>query len=194
MSIFYNLKSDDSDVSNSESYPDVFANRDFECKYSSEENLGNFFEFEEKSAINLMHINTRSIKKNFDKIQELLHNIPGALTAIAITETWLTGNLQDAFFLPGYNFISKCRHRRTGGGVGIFICSTLNYFVRNDLCRMTDAIESIFIKVIQIDRKNIIIGCIYRPPSNDRDYVEMFNSEFCDILKIIDCGKAKTVY
>ena len=80
MSIFYNLKSDDSDVSNSESYPDVFANHNFKCKYSSEENLGNFFEFEEKSAINLMHINTRSIKKNFDKIQELLRNISGTLS------------------------------------------------------------------------------------------------------------------
>ena len=66
-------------------------------------------------------------------------------------------------------------------------------FVRSDLCRMNNFIESVFVEVVQDYKQNIVIGCIYRPPSIERDSVETFNSDFCDILKVIESGKAKTV-
>lgn len=80
-----------------------------------------------------------------------------------------------------------------GGGVGIFVCASLNYFVRNDLCRMSDFIECVFIEVVQAEKQNIVIGSVYRPPSKDRNCVDMFNSDFITILKALENGKAKTI-
>ena len=77
--------------------------------------------------------------------------------------------------------------------MGIFVHSSLNYFVRSDLCRVTDHLECIFVEIVQIGKKNIIIGCIYRPPGADRETIESFNIVFSDILRIIEQGKSKTV-
>jgi len=72
------------------------------CKYYLEQDLHDFFKFGDHFAINLLHINARSIKSNFQKIENLLSNISGTLTAVAITETWLTVALKDVYLLPGY--------------------------------------------------------------------------------------------
>ena len=102
-------------------YSDLFENYSVNCTYITEEGLNNFFKVEDYSAINMTHINARSLKKNFDKILSLISNISGTLTAIAISETWLTESLQDVFFIPGYDFISKQRTEKIGGGVGIYV-------------------------------------------------------------------------
>ena len=174
-------------------YSDLFENYSVNCTYITEEGLNNFFKVEDYSAVNMTHINARSLKKNFDKILSLISNISGTLTAIAISETWLTESLQDVFFISGYDFISKQRTEKIGGGVGIYVNSSLNYIVRNDLCRMTNYIECVFIEIVQDNDTNIVIGCIYRPPSSDHLCVETFNSDFSEILKMIDHGNAKTV-
>ena len=184
------------DVSDYESDSDLFKTQTSISnigEYISEGNLNKFFKFEDDNAINLIHINARSLKKNIEQIRSLINNISSTITAIAISETWLTDNLQDVFFLNGYNFISKNRNGKLGGGVGIFVCSSLNYIVRNDLCRMSDFIECIFIEIVRSDKKNIIIGSVYRPPSKDRNCVDMFNSDFNNILMAIEKGKSKTV-
>ena len=58
---------------------------------------------------------------------------------------------------------------------------------------MPNYIECVFIEIVQDNDTNIVIGCIYRPPSNDHLCVETFNSDFSEILKMIDHGNAKTV-
>ena len=50
------------------------------CKYDLEQDLYDFFEFNNPCAINLLNINTRSIKSNFQKIENLLSSIFGRLT------------------------------------------------------------------------------------------------------------------
>jgi hypothetical protein len=78
------------------------------------------FYFSDHAAINILHINCRSLKKNFGSIKGLFNFISFPLFAIAVTETWLTEHLQDAYRLPGYNFVSNARIGKTGGGVDIF--------------------------------------------------------------------------
>jgi len=55
--------------------------------YIVEEKAHDFFKFQNSTCINLLQINARSIKSNFQKIESLLCNIAGTLTAVAITET-----------------------------------------------------------------------------------------------------------
>lgn len=162
-------------------------------RYILEKDTECFFNVKDVGSINLLHINARSLKKNFVKLESLLANIKNPLSAIAISETWLNDSSTDNFFLPNYNFISKSRVDKVGGGVGIFVHSSLNYSVRSDLCRMENYIECVFLEIIQINLKSIIIGCIYRPPNADRETIDIFNSEFSQILKNIEQGKEKTV-
>ena len=73
-------------------------------KYITESESHSFFRFDDLNAINLLHLNCRSLMKNFTGLQNLLSIISGKLTAIALTETWLTLNSKSTFHLPGYNF------------------------------------------------------------------------------------------
>ena len=100
---------------------------DVKCKYITENEAHNFFNFEDKNALNIMHVNCRSIKKNFGPLNDLLHIISGPLTAIAVTETWLCDDLYDIYNLPGYQFISKSRSEKSGGGIGIYVNNNLHF-------------------------------------------------------------------
>ena len=59
--------------------------------------LNDFFQFDKMPAVNIMHINCRSIKKNFNGIVNLVSTLSRSLTAIALTETWLTVSNQDTY-------------------------------------------------------------------------------------------------
>ena len=128
------------------------------------------------------------MKKNFSNIVNLLSTLSRPLTAIALTETWLTVSNQDTYQLPGYKFVSHIRINKTGGGVGIFISNEHSYKIRPDLCRMTCDIECVFIEITQKGKPNVLIGSIYRPPNTD---IVTYNSEFESILKIIDSNNKK---
>ena len=88
-------------------------------KYITENDLGKFFKFNDTNALNLIHINARSLKKNFCHLETLLKNIPGQVSALAITETWLSESTSDLFLIPNYNFVSNPRSQKPGGGVWV---------------------------------------------------------------------------
>ena len=69
----------------------------------------------------------------------------------------------------GYSFVNINRKTKSGGGVGMFICSAFTYRVRNDLnLQKDDILESIFIETCRKENDKIIIGTIYsRPPTNN---------------------------
>jgi len=152
-------------------------------KYITENKLNEFFQFQDDSALNIIHINCRSLKKNFGSLNILLQSLADKLSAIAVTETWLTESLQHAYNILGYNLVTNSRVDRCGGGVGIFVNNNFDYKIRHDLSRMSEYIESIFIEIRRIGKQIIIIGCIYRPPNTD---VSLFISELQIILNALD--------
>ena len=87
-------------------------------------------------TFNLLHVNCRSINKNFKGLTNLLHGISQELSVVAISETWLNATNEDCFSICGYNYASKIRIGRDGGGVGMYINNALVYCVREDLSRM----------------------------------------------------------
>ena len=163
--------------------------------YIVEEKAHDFFNFKDNSGINLLHINARSVVSSSQGIESLLSNIAGTLTAIAISETWLSNAMQDSYFIPGYNFVTNCRTDGGGGGVGIFIRASLDYIIIKDLSRMLHYLECIFVEIPLIKKKNIIIGCFYRP-SNRRSNadINLFNSEFKQILESLELRGNKSIF
>ena len=158
----------------------------FAIKYITADKLNDFFQFEDHTALNLLHVNCRSLKKNFSSLNILIRPLSQNLAAIAVTETqkgWLTEALQDVYSIPGYKFVSNSRINKSGGGIGIFLKNCLDYKPRPDLSRMSAYIECLFIEICRVGKQRVIIGCVYRPPNTD---ISLFISELQLILNTID--------
>ena len=68
------------------------------------------------------------------------------------------------------------------GGTGFFISDQINYKLREDLKIESDGnVESTFIKLIIPNKKNMIIGCIYRHP-NSQISVNEFTTNYMNPL------------
>ena len=103
---------------------------------------------------------------------------------IGISETWLNIDNESQIQLPGYSFVNNNRNAKTGGGVGMFISSVINFHVRNDLNLQRDSVlESIFIETSLRKNEKIIIGTIYRPPNSN---FNEFEADLKTILHKVD--------
>ena len=89
----------------------------------------------------------------------------------------------------GYDFITNHRTSKTGGGVGIYLQDCLQYkLIQNCTISNPEAIESLFIEILNPLAKNIIVGTIYRPPNQN---FSVFIDEFNNILSIISKDNKK---
>jgi exonuclease III len=159
------------------------------CDYLLESKISNFIDVD---TFSVLHINTRSFNANFSAMVLLVNGLVNKPSIIAVTETWLTKDTDNWFQMPGYTFVSCPRPVKTGGGVGIFIAQSLTFKLCTGIDVIgSDCIESIFIEVSMKSSSNIIIGCIYRPPSCD---ISNFNNDFAEMLdKIETLAKTKKV-
>ena len=170
-----------SDLDPDENFFNLIA--DSSSSYLTEDKLHGFFNFDKKDSFNAIHVNCRSLNKNFKALENLLTSISGKLTVIAVSETWLTELSEDTFNLMGYSFVSKSRTNKLGGGVGLYIDSNLEYKLRSDISLLNDSIECVFVEIQQKNSANIIVGCVYRPPNTD---LSLFNLELLSILNKIN--------
>ena len=74
----------------------------------------------------------RSLSRNYANLTSFLARVDTKFSVIGITETWLQ-NDGHSCSIEGYNFVHNHRQHRTGGGVGIYLDSNLQYKSRNDL-------------------------------------------------------------
>ena len=83
--------------------------------YYNESELNDLIGYK-KDAVNfsLLHLNARSLLKNFDKFTQLLDSSQHEFSAIGISETWLNDINEDYVNITGYRFISSNRVGRTG--------------------------------------------------------------------------------
>ena len=158
-------------------------------KYMSVDKLNDFFKSGKMSAMDIIHINCRSMDKNFDEVLCLYSTISAKLTAIAVTETWLSVDTQDFYYISGYKFTSNLRCDKSGGGVEMFVRDKFDYTVCLDLSCSCSFIECVFvtIDVPQKRKFKLIVGCIYRPPSADKN---LFIAEITNILQKIESEKS----
>jgi len=134
--------------------------------------------------MSLLHVNCRSLSKNYTILTILLKQLQCPIPLIALSETWTTLLSENDYHLPGYNFVAKSRINKSGGGVGIYIAENTAFKLRDDLRPSSDNVfESIFIGSLA---DNILNGCVYKPPDCD---VSSFTSEFDNLLTAINKRK-----
>ena len=132
---------------------------------SADDFSGNFKDLTENS-FPLLHLNIRSLIKNFESFPELYKSLSFKFSITCFSEKWSNDeNLSknSLFQLEGYSLLHENRKYRRGGGVAIFVHESLCYTKRNDLCINCEAIESLSIEICNNDGKNIIFTIVYRP-------------------------------
>ena len=140
-----------------------------------------------------LHLNCRSLSKNYEQIESLLLSLKHPVSVLALTETWLSNDSCKGVGFDGYVFESKVRIDKRGGGVALAIKSDIRYFLREDLNVFDENFESLFIEVVKRG-KNLIIGVLYRPPNQStlrflerlKDLLPVINNEHKELILMGD--------
>ena len=83
------------------------------------------------NLFSLMHINIRSLQKNFETFSEflnILNKFPFSI--IGMTETWLHSTTPPIFDIDNYTFNHIYRKHGKGGGVAFYIHNDLHFKIR----------------------------------------------------------------
>ena len=95
----------------------------------------------------ILHLNARSLCRNFDALQELLFVTEYQFSIICVTETWLNNKSPALFDINNYSLLHIDRTNMKRGGVAIYINKMYQYKVRKDLYFQNNSAESLFIKI-----------------------------------------------
>ena len=182
---YLNLNGIDDECSLNEALdPDINFYNDIQCKkslYYSHNDLNKFSESIHTKNLSLLHINCRSLKKNFDNLCILLNDIDLKFDIIAVSETWLKTNDDiNTFSLNGFKTEFVHRESKKGGGVIIYTnekfkttkLDVLSFSQRNFM-------EAIALE-IEFNNQKINVACIYKPPKVN---VKTFTDKFKDYVE-----------
>lgn len=152
-------------------YPNTLSKYyNFEEYISTTESLGSDY-------VNLIHINIRSLRKNFVNLQSFLKCLPKSLDIVVITETWLLEHTKHLYSLEGYEPIHLKRTERIHGGGSICIRDILNFDLLSEFCNIKENIE-ICTTEIKFENTKYIISVVYRPHwkhTRINEFIEFLN-------------------
>ncbi|KAK6186770.1 hypothetical protein SNE40_006046 [Patella caerulea] len=132
---------------------------------STEEKPSVFKCFQTK-GIHMIHINARSLLSKIDELRLLVLDTNASI--LAVTETMLDSTVSDTeIAIDNFLVIRKDRNR-DGGGVAIYIKVIIAFNPRTDL--QSDSLETIRAELLLPKTKPILIGCCYRPPTQNNFY------------------------
>ena len=116
------------------------------------------------SQLLVLHVNIRSISKNYDALQSLVLNLKPKPQVILASETWLEHSLSQSYTIEGYRLETSQQPDSRGKGAAIYITNSLCYSRRSDLESNMNRYQTIFID-FKASNKSIILGTAYRSPS-----------------------------
>ena len=132
------------------------------------------FDFND-SKLFLLHLNIRSLSKNFDNLIKFLTNVPLRPHIISLTETKIKDMSLVNITISGYTFL-HVNSVSNFGGMGIYV-SDLLQFKRLSFEVSFSGSESIWINFTYPGTDiNYVVGTVYRHPnSNADDFMEFLN-------------------
>ena len=145
----------------------------------------------DNAMLNIFHMNSRSLPKNFDHIQAFLKNLNKPPDILTLTETWLTPTNKHLYEFPGYHSHHLIRHTRAQGGVSVFVSDNIQSLSLPDLSMVTENIEINTVKIFT-EAFCYLICSIYRPNSK-HVAVEEFTHTLNAILQNINTNNSKIV-
>ena len=127
-------------------------------------------------GLHILHMNVCSLIRNIDQIRLMFGN--GKVGILSFSETRLDNSIEDSEIeIANYTVIRNDRNRH-GGGVCTYVRTDICFNVRNDLDQ--NDIEAVWLDIIFPKTKPLLIGCLYRPPSQNSFY-EQLNEGSADL-------------
>ena len=157
---------------------------DFSNNYITPENFYKQYATSTNDDFFMLHINTRSLNKHFEKLEEFVTQLGKLPEIIAISETKLHSEFK--MQLQGYTFIQN-NSNTNAGGVGMFIKETLTFQSLNKYQLNTEGCEDLWITV-NINNTKKVFGVLYRHPQTD---FTKFNKSFELTLATLNREKAQ---
>ena len=142
------------------------------CENNTSEMLSLKFDNFENDGFKCTHLNIRSLFRNFDEIKLFLHE--NDIHILALNETLLDNSISNnELHIQDYDLIRKDRNRN-GGGVAVYIRSTVNYeLITSDLL---DPLEVILIKVQIKSSTPFLFMSWYRPPDSKIEVIDHYEN------------------
>ena len=169
-------------------YPDL--NSDVQCSYFDYESFVRSIRKTPKD-LGVFHWNIRSLPNKLDELSEMLALLTVSFEILCITETWLspTENL-NMININGYTPFHSIRENR-GGGVSIFVLSTISTKRLDNFCCCFPHIELVVVEC-RMGRMKFLVANIYRPPQGDvglfLEQIEGFLSNLPDYDEVLITG------
>lgn len=118
-------------------------------------------------------INARSICNKIDYLRPYIEYYKPDI--LAITETWGRAALTDSLITPhGFTLFRKDRLDRLGGGVLLLVRNDLNPIHFSVPLHLNSFYDSVWCVIKTSESKDILIGCVYRPPTANHETDQCF--------------------
>ena len=110
-------------------------------------------------------LNIVSLPKHVDELR--ISKLIMYFDLFALNETRLDSSISNGLVnISGYNIIRKDRSHR-GGGVCVYLRSSINYKARNDL--VPDGLEAVCLEICK--PFHCIVPSVYRPHDNSSEFI-----------------------
>ena len=136
-----------------------------------------------ENSFNIFHSNMDGLENKFDLLHNFVNNTKLDLDIICLSETGqkLNYDFDTNITLVWYKQPFSTGSKFNKGGVAIYTRDNINVFEREDLKKIDDCFEAIWVEIENDKTQNIICGCIYRHPNSD---IEIFDNYIDKCLKI----------
>ena len=119
-----------------------------------------------KKGLHIIHFNARSLLPKLADVCTLVVEFNAAI--VCVTETWLDDSVMDSEIeLSGY-VVQRKDHKRSGGGVCMYVRSDLVFNPRPELS--TAQLETLWIEILLPKTKPVLVCVCYRPPHQNDFY------------------------
>ena len=162
---------------------DLLENLEFkeECPISKCYTSSEFNHLSQDNLNIFIHLNISSLSYYIDELNLLLSEMEHRPKIIAISESRIRKNKEPLSIIdiPGYDYEFTATEGEKGGTF-IYISKDLTYKNRSDLnISWVKQLKSTFIEAVNENRKNTIVGCIYKHPNMP---ITEFISDFLEPL------------
>ncbi|ELU12238.1 hypothetical protein CAPTEDRAFT_199780 [Capitella teleta] len=140
-----------------------------------------------KSSYSIATLNCQSIKAKHSQIEILIDSLnANSFEVLSLQETWLEHGVDAKLLqMPNYDLVWRGASTSRHGGVGFYIKNTLKYSILLQ-SHNSNIWESMFIRIeSNLLPQPIIIGSIYRPPSQLQADKITFIEELSQILNTL---------
>nr|VZI06190.1 unnamed protein product [Spirometra erinaceieuropaei] len=117
------------------------------------------------AKLRCLYTNAQSLISKLDELKLCLVEL--SPDVLAVTETWLSGNISDnEVAQPGYQIYRRDREHRQGGGIVVYVNDGLA--VSDNTTKFACSTEAIWLTIKATGSPCLDVLTVYRPPRTDR--------------------------